>query len=126
LRRSSTWIFPQGHQRPAHLRPLGLARGVGVLASGGDAAVVPVALSYAFREGPAPTICVSFRPPVEVPRRGPPLALERAIEAGLERNDDFVIGARSAHQPLLPPRAAAPLTLPGRVLARLAGGTAHG
>jgi len=25
------WIFPQGEQRPAHLRPLGLQRGVSVL-----------------------------------------------------------------------------------------------
>jgi len=59
------WIFPQGRQRPTHLRPLGLRPGVLRLVAASGAAVVPVALTYAFRECPRPACLVSFGEPIE-------------------------------------------------------------
>jgi len=59
------WIFPQGLQRPSHLRPLGLRPGVLRLVAASGAALVPVALTYAFRESPRPACFVSFGEPIE-------------------------------------------------------------
>jgi 1-acyl-sn-glycerol-3-phosphate acyltransferase len=56
------WIFPQGRQRPPHLRPLALKPGVLALAAG--APVVPVGLSYAFGEREGPACFVAFGPPI--------------------------------------------------------------
>jgi 1-acyl-sn-glycerol-3-phosphate acyltransferase len=56
------WIFPQGRQRPPHLRPLGLKPGVLALAA--HAAVVPVGLGYAFGEAEVPACFVAFGTPL--------------------------------------------------------------
>lgn len=81
------WVFPQGRQRPAHLRPLELAPGVGFIARRAGVPVVPVAISYVFREGSIPSAYVDFGSPI--PASEPQLlaVLERAVEAGLERID---------------------------------------
>jgi 1-acyl-sn-glycerol-3-phosphate acyltransferase len=117
----AAWIFPQGRQRPGHLRPLGVARGVSVLASAGGAPVLPVSITYAFRDAAQPTIAVSIGVVAAVPRRGPLDALESAIIAGLDRNDAFVIGAGTRHRALIPPRTRRDVPLGGRLLARLGG-----
>lgn len=116
------WIFPQGRQRPSHLRPLGLERGVGVLADDAKATVLPVSLTYSFREAPQPTIAVSVGAPVAVRRSGPPEALEKSLIAGLERNDAFLTTGRGEYEALVPPQRAPGVPLAGRFLARFGGG----
>ena len=78
------WIFPQGRQRPAWLRPLDLQPGVALLARMAHAPIIPVALTYAFREDPAPAAIVHFGDPV------PPDQLEPALIAGLASIDRFL------------------------------------
>jgi 1-acyl-sn-glycerol-3-phosphate acyltransferase len=84
------WMFPQGRQRRAHLRPLGLGSGVRMLARLSGARVLPMSLDYAYREGPAPSILVSFSEPVDATSRQMLAALEARLCEGLERIDRFV------------------------------------
>lgn len=113
------WIFPQGRQRPAHLRPLSLQRGFETVARRTGAKLIPVALTYAFREAPQPAALVSFGAPVA------PADLEPALIAGLDRIDRFVEGAHPASAapfvPLIPGRGVREdRTLRSRLLAWLA------
>ena len=83
------WVFPQGRQRPAHLRPLGLERGIEKLAQWSGAPVVPLSLTYAFREAPQPAVLAAFGPPMQTPP-GSELSLidlERRIVEGLNEID---------------------------------------
>jgi 1-acyl-sn-glycerol-3-phosphate acyltransferase len=55
------WIFPQGTIAPADVRPLGLERGVALLAARlVPCRVVPVAIRFVFGEAKRPEILVSF------------------------------------------------------------------
>ena len=55
------WIFPQGAIAPADVRPLGLARGVALVAARlVPCRVVPVSIRFAFGEAQRPEIWVSF------------------------------------------------------------------
>ncbi|MEZ4451800.1 MAG: lysophospholipid acyltransferase family protein [Nannocystaceae bacterium] len=121
------WIFPQGAQRPAHLRPLGLQRGVVRLARRSGAPVVPVSLNYLYREAPEPTVVVAYGAPID-PGRGAALLgdLEVALERGLDQIDAFVTRGEGDFIAALPGRrraieggGAAPLL--GRALALAAG-----
>ncbi|GAB4198542.1 MAG: hypothetical protein OHK0013_07840 [Sandaracinaceae bacterium] len=84
------WVFPQGRQRPPHLRPLDLKPGVLALAA--RAAVVPVALSYAFGEREVPSCFVAFGAPLERLETLEPL--EAALVDGLARCDRAADGER--------------------------------
>jgi 1-acyl-sn-glycerol-3-phosphate acyltransferase len=119
--RRLVWIFPQGSQRPAHLRPLGLQRGVSILAAERDVDVLPVSLTYAYREAPQPSLAVSFGPPVRL-TRGRPDALEERMVAGLARNDAFLTFGRGEHAALVAPSSPGSLPFAGRVLAGIGGG----
>jgi len=85
-RRGPVWWFAQGLQRPAHMRPLGLKAGFGVVARRADAPVVPVALAYVFGEDPRPGVWVHLGEPL------PPTAtvevVSAAIAHGLKQIDD--------------------------------------
>lgn len=116
------WIFPQGHQRPSHLRPLGLERGVSILANDAKVDVVPVSLTYTFREAPQPSIAVNIGRPCSLRRAGPPEALEQSLVAGLERNDELLTAGTGEYEALVPPRAAGGVPLAGRFLARFGRG----
>ncbi len=91
------WVYPQGRQRPAWLRPLDLQPGVGLLARRADARVVPVALQYAFREDARPAAIVHFGAPVA------PADLEAALVEGLARVDHFLTTGDPAFMPLVAP-----------------------
>lgn len=93
------WIYPQGRQRPAWLRPLDLQPGVALVARRSDALVVPVALQYAFREADRPAAVLHFGAPVAPPE------LERALVEGLARVDLFLTEGDPSFTPLVPPRA---------------------
>jgi 1-acyl-sn-glycerol-3-phosphate acyltransferase len=107
------WIFPQGAQRPAHLRPLGFQSGVRHFAT--RAVVVPVALSYPFREAPVPAAYIAFGAPIDIARdgiepRALPVMLEARVAALLDVIDRAVVGLPSPEPftPLVKSRAASP------------------
>jgi 1-acyl-sn-glycerol-3-phosphate acyltransferase len=82
----SVWIFPQGRERPAHLRPLDVRSGVELLQRASRAPVVPVALGYPFRDRHVPAGVAAVGAPVPA---GPDLLarLERALVAELDAID---------------------------------------
>lgn len=106
------WIFPQGSQRPAHLRPLGFRGGVRVLGRlASRAAVVPVALQYAFRQSPRPAAYVSFGAPLAAGRVAAPEGvdhLEQAVCRELRRVDAHLQGEEAGFSAVVPPRGGDP------------------
>ena len=98
----SVWIFPQGRQRPAWLRPLDLKRGVQRIGQRAGAPIVPVSIQYGFREHAVPSAVFDFGPPL--PSTAPVDVLEAALCAGLDRIDDFFTGDGARFSPLLAPR----------------------
>lgn len=61
----AVWIYPQGRQRPHHVRPLGYRRGVERLARASGAAVLPLALAYPFGDPPQPEAHARFGTPLD-------------------------------------------------------------
>jgi 1-acyl-sn-glycerol-3-phosphate acyltransferase len=117
------WIFPQGHHRPAHLRPLAFAGGIRLLARMAPAArVVPVAIQYAWGERPGPTAYVDLGPATDTAHLDVG-EVERGVEAGLARIDAVLAGAAPPMQPLVRGRARTPEAGIG---ARLLGGRSDG
>ncbi len=104
------YVFPQGRQRPAHLRPLGLEPGVYMVARRTVAPVVPLALTYHFREAAQPTACLDVGPPLTAgaDRSGFLSELEAALVAGLTRIDDWIEHGRGAFEALEPARQSSP------------------
>jgi 1-acyl-sn-glycerol-3-phosphate acyltransferase len=89
------WIFPQGRQRAWHLRPLGFAAGLGLLARRANVPVVPVSLAYPWREGPHPSVVVRFGPAiVDADRATLVDDVERAVAAGLDAIDVDIDGGK--------------------------------
>lgn len=88
------WIFPQGRQRPAHLRPLDLKPGLQVIHDHRPVDVVAVSLNYVFLENPRPAAVVRFALPVPGVR-GPQLlpAVEGALLDGLAAIDEAAVAA---------------------------------
>jgi hypothetical protein len=95
----AVWVFPQGRERPANLRPLGLQRGVELLARG--ATVVPVSLTYGFRDRPEPCAVVVIGAPLA---GGAQLTarLERALVDGLDSADRWLDAGAGDLGPLVP------------------------
>ncbi len=111
--RRALWIFPQGHERPPHLRPLGFRRGVSILArlAPSDALVVPVGIHYAFREGHYPAALVSMGAgidPREVAQADGVRRLEGAVERELARIDRELEGTEPGFVPIVPSRLRRP------------------
>ncbi|HNC99827.1 MAG TPA: lysophospholipid acyltransferase family protein [Myxococcota bacterium] len=107
---ASLWIFPQGRQRPAELRPLGLQRGVELLAKG--VTTIPVSFYFQFRDTFQQCIIVRFGEPVE-----DPAALEAALIAGqLQAAEDVDAGRMQGYSLLVPPPPPQPIDLPTRML----------
>ena len=101
---ASLWFFPQGRQRAAHLRPLDLLPGLRLFARHSGADVIPVSLSYLWREAPVPSVVVTLHPPV--PAKQPDLlaAVEAAIVTGLDAHDYAVDQGLDPGTALLPPQ----------------------
>lgn len=117
------WVFPQGLQRPSHLRPLGIKPGASLLARQAGALLLPVALSYGFREAPVPSAVVSFGEPVD-PHSGD--ALEASLCRELERADRFFSGEPEGFETLVAGRARGTEHGLGARMLRLAAGGARG
>jgi 1-acyl-sn-glycerol-3-phosphate acyltransferase len=102
----AVWIFPQGDPRPAHLRPLGFRPGVQLLCRlAPQAAVVPVALQYAYAASYRPVAYASFGRPLSaaaVAAKDGLGCLERAAEAELARIDRFLVDRSGAFETVVP------------------------
>ncbi len=109
-RGASLWIFPQGRQRPAELRPMGLQRGVELLARG--VTTIPVSLSYQFRDTFHQCIIVHFGSPL-VDMEG----LEAVLLAGQQQAaEDVDQGRLEGYRALVPPPPPQKIDLPTRML----------
>jgi 1-acyl-sn-glycerol-3-phosphate acyltransferase len=118
----AVWIFPQGRHRPPHRRPLGLGRGVRTLVQKSGAPVVPLSITYAFRESPSPALALWLGPARAGSPRGLLTDLESLLCEGLDRGDDFLADGRGAFDVLVPPPKRPGVPAAGRLLARLGGG----
>ncbi|HEX2191010.1 MAG TPA: lysophospholipid acyltransferase family protein [Longimicrobiaceae bacterium] len=114
--RRAVWMFPQGRLRPAHLRPLGVHPGIALLARlAPGAAVVPVAVQYAFGEHAAPAALARFGdaiPNAAAATHEGAARLERALEEELGKIDASLAGGA----PPLPVLVASRLRRPDRGL----------
>ncbi len=102
----SVWIFPQGRQRPAHLRPLDLKPGLRIMHAHNPVDVVGVSVDYVFLERDRPAAVVRFSAPMPGTDIGGEAllpAVEHALLDGLAVIDAAVIaatdGARARRQP---------------------------
>jgi 1-acyl-sn-glycerol-3-phosphate acyltransferase len=95
----SLWIFPQGAQRPAWWRPLGVSGGAAAVARLAGATILPVALTYVFREAPVPGAYLDVGRPVVGD------GLEPALVEGLGRIDAFVATGAPPFEPVVASRA---------------------
>ena len=78
------WIFPQGRQRPAHLRPLDLKPGIGILHDRNPVDVVTLSLNYVFLERDRPAAVVHFSTPRTVGAVGGPSVMTTVRDSLLE------------------------------------------
>ena len=118
------WIFPQGRQRPAHLRPLDLKHGVQIMRAANPVDVVAVSIDYVFLERDRPAAMVRFSRPITTGGDDLLPAVEAAMLDGLDRIDsaarEATDGGRARTDPRDPlpgftaVRRPARLRLPGR------------
>lgn len=88
--RRALWIFPQGRQRPASVRPLGLQPGIRLVARQAKVPVIPVALQYGWREGERPSVVAHFGAPLDGTHKRLLPQLEDALVAGLLEGETFL------------------------------------
>ena len=117
------WIFPQGRQRPAHLRPLDLKPGVQTLQEASRVDLVAVSIDYVFLERDRPAAVVRFSAPIPGPDLGEDRllpAVESEILAGLAVIDAAVReatdGRRARTHPHDPLPGFTPLIRPASLL----------
>jgi len=121
------WIFPQGRQRAWHLRPLGFAPGLALLARRAKVPVIPVSLSYPWREAPTPSIVLRFGAAItDVDSPTLVADVEQVVGAGLDVIDADIDGGAvpaASTRALVPPKASrgAEDGLGARLLRRLLG-----
>lgn len=99
------WIFPQGRQRPAHLRPLDLKRGLQTMHEHNPADIVAVSLNYVFLERDRPAAIVRFAPPSRTARGTSVLpTVDSALLDGLAAIDAAAIAATDGRRARTDPR----------------------
>lgn len=101
------WIFPQGRQRPAHLRPLDLRPGLRIMHSRNPVDVIAVSLDYVFLERNRPAAIVRFSTPMtgDVAAGDALLpAVENALLGGLADIDLAVLAATDGRRARSHPR----------------------
>lgn len=100
----AVWIYPQGHHRPHHLRPLGFKRGVCRLAALSGAPVVPVAFAYHFRDEPQPEARVRLGAPIAASEPALRERLEARVAEMLSALDADFVARAPAERMLAPAR----------------------
>lgn len=126
---NAVWIFPQGVERPATVRPLGFHGGSAVLSSRArKARVVPLAIRLEFGRDEQPDVFLSFGAPVarQEHRRAEVAAQEQAVSAELDRIERVLASATPPEEQgfqcvLGGRRADVSPDLPSRILSRLLG-----
>ncbi len=115
------WIFPQGRQRPAHLRPLDLKPGLRIMHAHNPVDVIGVSVDYVFLERDRPAAIVRFSSPMPAAAIGDEEllpAVEHALLDGLAEIDAAVVaatdGARARRHPEDPLPGFVPLVRPPR------------
>jgi 1-acyl-sn-glycerol-3-phosphate acyltransferase len=101
------WIFPQGRQRPAHLRPLDLKHGLQIMHACSPVDVVAASLNYVFLERDRPAAIVRFSAPIpSVAVGGQALlpAVESALLDGLAAIDVAAAAATDGRRARTHPR----------------------
>lgn len=110
------WIFPQGRQRPAHLRPLDLkAHGLHILHARKPVDVVAVSIDYVFLERNRPAAVVRFSAPMSgAAVEGDHLlpAVEGALLEGLSAIDAAAVVATDGRRARSHPRDPLPGFVP--------------
>jgi hypothetical protein len=97
-----------------------LHAGVHVLSRASGAPVIPVSISYTFREGPAPSAIVSLGEAIHARDRAELMAeLERSLVHGLDCNDAFAVNGTGSYRSVIAPRATDGVPALGRAIARL-------
>jgi 1-acyl-sn-glycerol-3-phosphate acyltransferase len=81
--RRAVWVFPQGREVAAHVRPLAFQGGAAALSRISGAPVLPVALAYTFGGVEAPTAWVSVGEPLQPGAEA--AAQEQAVSRELDR-----------------------------------------
>ncbi len=119
------WVFPQGRQRPAHLRPLDLKPGLQIGHARSPVDLIAVSINYVFLERNHPAAVVRFSPPLPgaaVAGQALLPAVETALVDGLAAIDVAAMaatdGRRARSHPLDPLPGFAPLVLPAGSAAR--------
>jgi 1-acyl-sn-glycerol-3-phosphate acyltransferase len=102
------WMFPQGRQRPAHLRPLDLKpHGLQILHQRSPVDVVAVSVNYVFLERNRPAAVVRFSAPMPAAtvagHRLVP-AVESALLDGLAEIDAAAVAATDGRRARTHPR----------------------
>lgn len=115
------WIFPQGRQRPAHLRPLDLKQhGLQTLHARSPVDVVAVSLNYVFLERNRPAAVVRFSPPMSPAPENLLPSVERELLTGLDAIDTAAAaatdGRRARTHPRDPLPGFEPLVRPARLV----------
>lgn len=99
------WIFPQGRQRPAHLRPLDLKYGLQAMHDHSPVDIVAVSLNYVFLERHRPAAIVRFAPPIRTPPGASVLpAVDGALLDGLAAIDTAAVAATDGRRARTDPR----------------------
>jgi len=121
-KKRAVWIFPQGRQRPFHIRPLDMRPGIAFVAQRSRVPVVPLSISYLYADSPRQRIITCFGTPIKPPGswRDFMQALEKEIVAGLALNDQFLLSGEPEYEMVLAPHHASGDTTKGsRVLSLL-------
>ncbi len=115
----SLWMFPQGRQRPAHLRPLDLKPGLQTIHAEAPVDIVAVSLNYVFLETQRPAAVVHFAAPIPgaaVSAADLLPTVERALLDGLAAIDAAAVeatdGRRARTHPADPLPGFSPLVRP--------------
>lgn len=102
------WLFPQGRQRPAHLRPLDLkAHGLGILHARSPVDVVAASIDYVFLERSRPAAVVRLSAPLPGAAVGGERllpAVEGALLDGLSAIDAAAVAATDGRRARSHPR----------------------
>jgi 1-acyl-sn-glycerol-3-phosphate acyltransferase len=99
----AVWMFPQGEERPLH-EPLAFRGGAAHIARlASNAAVIPLALSYAFGPAARPCAYAAFGAPLDVRLRGARAieAQQRAVAGQIDRIRAHLSERDAAFAPLL-------------------------
>ena len=115
------WMFPQGRQRPAHLRPLDLKPGLQTMHASNPVDLVTVSINYVFLERSRPAAIVRFSAPIPGADVGAHVllpAVEGALLDGLKAIDAAARaatdGRRARTHPHDPLPGFVPLVTPAR------------